>query len=143
MSNRKRKDSWDTTSSESRSRSLSNESKSSWSSKSEGKSSYSSFSSGTEVELRKSKLGSNESLKKSSKSLRLHMTGSNDSLASSQSNQSTCDNSDNFSFPTKHLPLNVLRLLSSVRESEINAGNLMLKYESNHKKVFYFNLILF
>lgn len=138
MSNRKRKDSWDTTSSESRSRSHSKDSKSSWSSKSEGKSSYSSFSSGTEVELRKSKLGSNESLNKSSKSLRSHMTASNDSLASSQGIQSTWDNSDHFSFPTEHLPLNVLRLLLSVRESEINARNLMLKYESNDKKVFYF-----
>ena len=135
MSNRKRKDSWDTTSSESRSRSHSKDSKSSLSSGNKSKSSYLSFSSDTEDELKKSKFESNESLQKGRKSLASLLTNSNDSFNSSLSNPSVCDSSDSFKIPNEQLPLNVLRLLFSIRESEIYAKNLLLKYEVNDKKV--------
>ena len=122
----KKKDSWSTTSSEaSSSLSKSNSSLD----KSE---SYSNFSSESEDELKKNSTdNSNQSFPKnekrskenSNKSLSSFKSLSNESLSSCQS--------DEFKLPQEDLPLNVLQLLLSIRESEINVKNLKLKHEEN------------
>lgn len=134
----KKKDSWSTTSS-SRSSSSRSRSSSTWSQRSKNKSrSYSDFNSESEEELKRNTLGSDESLRKKSPNKSVASIGSCDSVASSQSNKSRLSMSRvaaEFLLPKEDLPLNVLQLLLSLRESEINVKNLKLKHESNLKKV--------
>ncbi len=129
----KKKDSWSTTSSSRSSSQSSTSSNSSvWSSGNKLKSkSYSDFSSQSEDELKKSKFNSDEDTKRgSNKSL-----VSIDSVASSQSTTSRPASTLELHVPNKDLPLNVLQLLLSIRESEILVKNLKFKYESNQKKL--------